>query len=105
MKKLWMLVVVACAALFVACSVESKAEEFAEDLFEAVESGNFNKASELIDEIDKYMSSLSGEDLEEFSFAFENRLNELGTSTQEICGEIIDVNLKETQEILKDLNY
>ena len=62
MKKLWMIAVVACATLLVGCaSLESKAKNFAEDLFEA-ELANDETAYDKADsEIEEYIKTLPNE--------------------------------------------
>ena len=63
MKKLWMIAVVACATLLVGCaSLESKAKNYAEDLFNA-EMANDEAAYDKIEvEIEEYIKTLPNDD-------------------------------------------
>lgn len=64
MKKIWMIAVVACAALMIACGVESKAESYVEQLNEAYENGDGEKFEKVCDEFGDYVDGLSDSDAE-----------------------------------------
>ena len=63
MKKLWMSAVVACATLLVGCaSLESKAKNYAEDLFNAEMANNEAAYDKIEVEIEEYIKTLPNDD-------------------------------------------
>ena len=63
MKKLWMIAVVACATLLVGCaSLESKAKNYAEDLFNAEMANNEAAYDKIEVEIEEYIKTLPNDD-------------------------------------------
>ena len=71
MKKLWMIAVVACAALMVSCaSVEEKAKDYVKEHNELLQKGDSAGLKELQEEIDEYVKGLSKEDQKKFAAAF-----------------------------------
>jgi hypothetical protein len=71
MKKLFAILVVACATLMVSCvSVESKANYFAEKMANA---DGWSAKSEVEAEMDKYLEGLSAEEEAQFEEVFSNK--------------------------------
>lgn len=71
MKKIFMFVAVAAAALMISCgSPADKGKAYAEDMLEALEAEDMEKVEELEKEIEEYAEGLSDEDKEEFTKAY-----------------------------------
>lgn len=78
MKKLWIIIAVACVTMFVACTnVEQKGKEFGEAMALAMLEGKDEKADSLEVESLKYMETLSEKDAEKFCAALEKTIDEI----------------------------
>lgn len=96
MKKLLMMAVMACAALLVSCvQVDKKAEQYAEQMFNA----EWSQKAAVQGEIDKYVESLDAEEQVLFETAYKAKLkvlikDKLYKGVEEI-GDVISAGAEE----------
>jgi hypothetical protein len=79
MKRFFMVVVVTCATMFVACSpsVEKMGEAFAEEMALAVLEGKEDKADSIEVASLKYLETLSEKEAERFCDALDKKFDEV----------------------------